>query len=141
MFLALASSAAFPMLIVVAAGEYLVRITQEGVDDPSRRALIGLIPDEQRGRISAFLDGYLYPLGAVVSCILIGGTLLLERYGILPEGLAQRVYLGTSALAVAVAIWLFTRFRKTYDQSMLNWRLRRRTRKSDVLDKLDKLDF
>ncbi|MBN2386678.1 MAG: hypothetical protein JXB85_06620 [Anaerolineales bacterium] len=137
MFLALAGTFFFPFLIVIAAGEYLVRITQEGVDDPSRRALVGLIPDEQRGRISAFLDGYLYPLGAVISCILIGGVLLLGRYGLLSQATTQRVYLGISALAAATAIWLFVRFRSTYDQSMLNWRLRRRTRKSDVMDKLD----
>lgn len=141
MFLALGGAFFFPMLIVVAAGEYLVRITQEGVDDPSRRSLVGLIPDEQRGRISAFLDGYLYPLGAVISCILIGGAVLLERYGVVSQATSQRVYLGISAAAVAAAVWLFVRFRATYDQSMLNWRLRRRTRKSDVLDKLDKLDF
>ena len=141
MFLALAGALFFPILIVIAAGEYLVRITQEGVDDPSRRALIGLIPDEQRGRISAFLDGYLYPLGAVLSCLLIGGTLAAQNFGLLPENLTSTVYLGISALAVGVAIWLITRFRATYDESMLNWRLRRRTRKSDVIDKLDKLEF
>ena len=42
------------------------------VDIPARKAFEGLVPDERRGRVSAFLDGMLYSLGAVLGAMLLG---------------------------------------------------------------------
>lgn len=121
-------------LIVIAAGEYLSRLVMEGIDDPARRAFLGLVPDEQRGRVSAFLGGYLYPAGAVISCLLIGLAVLAASVGVISERLSEVIYLSLSGIASVVAIWLVIRFRATYDQSMLNWRLKRRPRKSMLSD-------
>lgn len=117
-----------PGLLVIAAGEFMARITMEGVDDPARRAFIGVVPDEQRGRVTAFLDGYVYPIGAVLSCLLIGGVLALEHHGMIPRGWGQPVYLLLIGSIVLVSLYFAVQLRNNYDTSMLNWRLRRRKR-------------
>lgn len=132
MFLALFLPIMLPGILVIAAGEYFVRIVMEGVDDPARRVFIGMVPDEQRGRVSAFFDGYLYPVGAVMSCILIALVLVLEQQAILPRGWGQPLYLALIAAIVATSLFFIIRLRATYDQSMLNWRLRRRKRSSQL---------
>ncbi len=104
----------------------------EGVDDPARRVFIGMVPDEQRGRVSAFFDGYLYPIGAVISCAVIGLVLVLEQIGYIPAGWGQALYLSVIAAAVALSLYFVWRLRTSYDQSMLNWRLRRRKRGSQL---------
>jgi hypothetical protein len=38
--------------------------------------------------------------------------------------------------AAAVGLWAALRLRAVYDSSMLNWRLKRRERRSSVMDKL-----
>jgi ATP/ADP translocase len=132
MFLALFLPILIPGVLMIAAGEYLVRIAMEGVDDPARRVFIGMVPDEQRGRVSAFFDGYLYPIGAVLSCLLIAIVLVLEQQSILPSGWAQPIYLSLIAVIVATSLYFITKLYTTYDQSMLNWRLRRRKRSSQL---------
>ena len=140
MFVALVLPIFLPGLFVIAAGEYLTRITMEGVDDPARRAFIGMVPDEQRGRVSAFFDGYLYPIGAVLSCLLIGAVLILESSGLIPTGWGQPIYLAIIAALVFVSLYFITQMRKGYDESLLSWRLRRRKRGSQ-LSQLANLDL
>lgn len=132
MLVGLVASIFFPVIYVVAAGDYFMRVVMEGLDDPARRSFIGLVPDERRGRVSAFFNGYLYPLGAVISCGIIGIAFLLEDRGILTAITAQRVYLGIVAAIVASALYFIVRLQATYDESMLNWRLRRRRRSSQL---------
>lgn len=115
-------------------GDFLARVTQSGVDEPARRAFQGLVPDERRGRVSTFLEGYLYPLGSILGCALIG----LILYGIsqnwVSNTMGVTVYLGVGVACSVVAIWALTRFLATYDASMLNWRLKRRKRGSALDD-------
>ncbi|MCB0105063.1 MAG: hypothetical protein KDE53_04130, partial [Caldilineaceae bacterium] len=42
-------------------GNYLSRATLLAIDEPARQMLYGMTPDERRGRVSAFMNGYLYP--------------------------------------------------------------------------------
>lgn len=119
-----------PGLIGVVVGEYLARVTLEGIDEPSRRAFVGLVPDERRGRVGAFLDGYLYPFGSILSCIVIGLLLIGVRQGLLALEIGRAIYIGLACVCAVVALWAITRFRAHYDVSMLNWRLKRRQRKS-----------
>ena len=140
MFVALVLPIVFPGLVVIAAGEYLARITMEGIDDPARRAFIGMVPDEQRGRVSAFFDGYLYPIGAVLSCLIIGAILVMEHFGIIPVGWSQAVYLAIIGGLVFVSLYFVKQMRKGYDESLLSWRLRRRKRGSQ-LSQLANLDL
>ena len=126
----------WPTLIGVIIGEYLARVTLSGIDEPARRAFLNLVPDERRGRVSAFIEGYLYPLGSLVSCGLIGGTLVVANNTALSAGAGRAITFGLAIAAAAAALWAIARFRSEYDKSMLNWRLKRRKRKS-VLDGLD----
>jgi len=126
----------WPGLVAVIIGEYLARITLQGVDEPSRRAFLSLVPDERRGRVGAFLDGYLYPLGSLLSCGVVGATLFAVGRGLLTPELGRAIYIGLACLCAGAALWAIFRFRAYYDTSMLNWRLKRRRRKS-ILDGLD----
>jgi AAA family ATP:ADP antiporter len=124
----------WPALVGVVIGESLARITLEGVDEPSRRAFLGLVPDERRGRVGAFLDGYLYPFGSLLSCGVVGATLFAVGRGLLAPELGRAFYVGLACVCTAIALWAITRFRAHYDASMLNWRLKRRQRKSILSD-------
>jgi len=50
---------------------------------------------------------------------------------------AQTVFLFAALGATLVAIYISFRIRATYEDSLLSWRVARRMRTADVLDKLD----
>jgi len=114
------------------------RATYDTVDLSNRKAFQALVPNEKRGRVSMFLDSYLPSLGTILGSLITFGIIAAglslgmsrERYAL--------IYLGAGILVAVVALWSAFRVRRTYDQSMLNWQLKRRTRDSSgVLDKLD----
>jgi MFS family permease len=120
------------------AAQGVARVTYDTIDLSNRKAFQAMVPNERRGRVSMFIDSYLPSLGTIV------GSLI--TFGIIAAGLGlawQRdqyalVYLGAGVVLAVLAIWAAFRVRKTYDESMLNWQLKRRTRgSSGVLDKLD----
>lgn len=123
-----------PFLLGVVIANYLVRVTKQGLDEPSLKAFQGLVPDERRGRVSAFMDGYLYPSGSIIGCILIGSTLFAVDRGVFTQDVARAIYLSIAALCAGVALWSASRIRIHYDASMLNWRLKRRKRGSSLAD-------
>lgn len=113
-------------------GNFLARVTLVAVDEPARQMLFGLAPDERRGRVSAFMNGYLYPLGAILGCLLIGGLLVLTQYGYLQPAQSEMIYLGTALAAALIATWMVLGIHKHYDVSLLSWRLERRKRRSTI---------
>ncbi len=113
-------------------GNYLTRVTLLAIDEPARQMLYGLVPDERRGRVSAFMNGYLYPLGAILSCVFIGLSLLIRGPDGLQSQYGQPIYLGLGAIAVLVALAMIWRLQRTYDTSLLSWRLDRRKRRSSI---------
>ena len=117
-------------------GRFLARLVQRGLDEPSRRSLQGLIPDERRGSVSAFLDSYLYAVATLVGCAVLVVLAWLASSGKLPGEMVPLVYLLVGALAALGAVWAALRLRATYDVSMLNWRLARSRRRS-VLDGIE----
>lgn len=121
---------AWPALLGVVIAEYLARITLEGVDEPSRRTFLGLVPDERRGRVSAFIDGYLYPAGSILGCFLVGSVLLAVGQGLLAPEIGRALYFGLAIACALAALWAIALFRLHYDSSLLNWRLKRRRRGS-----------
>jgi hypothetical protein len=94
------------------------------------------VPDERRGRVSAFLDGYLYQFGSIVSCGMVLAILAAVRRDSLAPQAGRALYHILAIACAVMALWAITRFRFHYDTSMLNWRLRRRRRRS-VLKDLD----
>lgn len=139
LLLGLITMFAWPGLLAAAAADYIARATLIGLDEPSRRAFQGLVPDERRGRVSAFMDGYLYPVGIVLGCSLIGIVLYTVSQQVVTPRTGEVIYLGLALVCVIGAVVALVRFRQRYDESMLNWRLRRRQRKTGGI--LAEIDF
>lgn len=126
-----------PGYVSSAAAQGFSRVALQTVDQSSRKAFQALVPEEKRGRVSIFIDSYLPSLGTIL------GSLI--TYGIIVVGISRGVsrdvlapyYLGLAAVAGLIAVIAFFLMRSVYDQSMLNWQLKRRSRGSSVLDQLD----
>jgi hypothetical protein len=116
----------------------VARVNYDTVDLADRKAFQALVPNEKRGRVSMFIDSYLPSLGTILGSLLTFGIVAVGLSRGVPRDQYVLVYLAAGILIAAVAVWAAFRVRKTYDQSMLNWQLKRRTRDSSgVLDKLD----
>ena len=126
-----------PSLLGVASARFIARTVYNGWDDPARKAVQGLIPDERRGRISAFMDSYFITTSTVLGCIVLIVLLALISSGVITLQVATWIYLGlagvTSVAGVGVSLYL----RKVYEASLLNYRLTRSKRKSA----LDGIEF
>jgi len=119
---------AWPGLLSVIVGAYLARVTSGGVQEPAEKSFLGLVPDELRGRMGAFLHGVLYPFGEMLGYIFVGVVLLLAN----SAQTAWAIYGGTAWVCLILAVSAALRLRATYDQEMLNWRWQRRRRQSLV---------
>jgi AAA family ATP:ADP antiporter len=115
---------AWPGLLSVVFGWCLAQVTEQGINDPSEQSFLGLVPDELRGRIGAFLYGVLYQVSYLLGYILIGAVLLLART---PET-GRLMYLSLGWAGVVVALWAALRIRTHYEEGLLNWRFQRRRR-------------
>jgi AAA family ATP:ADP antiporter len=113
------------------------RISYDTVDVSSRKALQALVPNERRGRVSMFIDSYLPSLGTIIGSLVTFGIVSLGIYLAVPRETYASIYLGFGIFVAAISIFTALRVRKTYDQSMMNWQLKRRTRGASVLDKLN----
>jgi AAA family ATP:ADP antiporter len=113
---------------------FAARLIQRSWEDPARKIFQGLIPDEKRGRISAFMDSYIYAIATIIGCIILIGGLLLEQT--LPEALVMTLTLATAGLAGLISFIAVLKMRQVFEESLLNWRFARSRRKS-VLDKID----
>jgi ATP/ADP translocase len=116
-------------------GVMLLRLSQYTIDEPTRKAFLSLVPEERRGRVSIFLESYMYFIGTVFGCLITGTVVGL---GILYHHSSFYLfYLGFSILLASISIWAILNMRLVYDSSLLNWRLKRRQRGKSVLDKLE----
>jgi len=115
-------------LLSVIVGAYLAKVTSGGVQEPAEKSFLGLVPDELRGRMGAFLHGVLYPFGEMLGYIFVGVVLLLTN----SAQTAWAIYGGTAWVCLILAVSAALRLRATYDQEMLNWRWQRRRRQSLV---------
>lgn len=113
------------------------RVTYDTVDLSSRKAFQAMVPNEKRGRVSMFLDSYLPSGGTIIGSLMAFAIITFGlRFDIAREQYAL-VYLGAGVVMAIIAVYAGFRVRATYEQSMLNWQLKRRTRGASVLDKLD----
>ena len=124
----------FPRFIMVALALALGYLARDAVDSPAGKAFQALVPEERRGRVSIFMDSYMYAVGTILGCVVIGAILLVVN---LNTQLAFSIYLPVGVAIAAVAVLAILRMRGVYDSSLLNWRLKRRTRGASVLDKLE----
>ena len=128
---------AIPGVYGAAIARYLGRLVQQSWDEPARKSLQNLVPDERRGRVAVMIDRYFYDISTIVGSLVLGLLLFLSTSGFISPDLQLYVYLGMAILASLIAVWFAIRLRKNYDQSLLGWRLTRPRRKSA----LDGIEF
>ena len=119
-----------------AIGRFFARVVQRGWDDPTRKSLQGLIPDERRGRIALFMDSVLYNFATIFSSLLMAFLLWLLHAGSITNDLFMQISLGVALVAALGAMIAGFNLRLVYDKSLLDWRLARSKRKS-VLDNIE----
>ncbi len=126
-----------PGFMVSATAQGISRASYDTLDLSARRAFQAFVPNEKRGRVSMFIDSYLPSGGTIIGSLLTFTIISLGiKFG-LTRDVYARIYVGVGVLIAAVAIYASFRVRATYEQSMLNWQLKRRSRAASVLDKLD----
>jgi MFS family permease len=118
-------------------GDYLMRVALSGIDEPSRKIFEGYVPEQRRGRVSALLDGVLYPLGSIISCALVGLVVYSINQAWIDPDSGRVIYIGMALVAALASLWSIRNFFMHYEKSMLNWRLSRRKKGASILDKLD----
>ncbi len=104
---------------------------------PLYQSLYALVPQASRGRIRGLLGSYSYIVGSLFAALFIGGTRLLLVLLDVDIANAHTLDLLAALLAACGAIYIASRIRATYEDSLLSWRIARRKRSSSVLDKLD----
>jgi ATP/ADP translocase len=113
----------------------LFRLSWDTIDESARKSFQGLVPEERRGRVSLFMDGYLLAIGGILGGLV---TAVIVQIGVgLGIATYHYFYLGFAAVVAAFSIWAILRMHRVYDKSLLNWRLKRRQRSKSVLDRLD----
>lgn len=122
--LLLALGASGSWLLVLAVALMTWQIPRWSIDENARRAALALVPDERRTRVSFIID-----LGPVALGLILAGP--AAALGVLTGNVAL-VGLVAAALAAAGLPW-FLKVRNGWEDSLLNWRLRRR-KKSRALD-------
>lgn len=136
----LAAAAAFaqfvPGLIGAAGGRFVGWLIERSWNEPARRALLGLVPDERRGRVGVFVESYFYAFATVLACCFVGLVYLLASLGVIPAFHVPILYMSFAISTSVGAFWGAIRLRDFYEQSLLNWRLSRSRRKS-VLDEIE----
>jgi MFS family permease len=123
--------------MVSAASQGIARVTYDTVDLSARKAFQAMVPNEKRGRVSMFLDSYLPSAGTIIGSLVTFAIIVVGMWLGLEYRQYTFIYLGVGILIAAAAFYAAFRVRATYEQSMFNWQLKRRTRGASVLDKLD----
>lgn len=114
---ALAVGIALQSLAFLALGLAFWFIPRWSIDENARRAALALVPDERRTRVSFVVDLMPISLG-----LIIAGP--LAAIGYLSGYLWAIPMLG--ALITILAVPLAFKVRRGWEDSLLNWRLRRR---------------
>ncbi len=127
---------AVPGLIGGLAARFIARLVERVWDEPARKSLQGLIPDERRGNIGTFLDSHFYSISTLVGSILLIFLFRSVTVGMLTEFQSMVIYMTIAGAAGIGALWAALALRKVYDASLLNWRLSRARRRS-VLDGIE----
>ena len=116
---------------------FIAMVVYRGWYMPLYQSLYALVPSQSRGRIRGLLGSYSYIIGSLLAALFIGGTRLLFTYLDVELANAHSIDLIAALLAACAAIYIASRIRATYEDSLLSWRVARRKRSSSALDKLD----
>jgi ATP/ADP translocase len=132
---ALAWMLALPGLVSGFGGILLNKIPLYSVDESTRKGFQALIPEERRGRVSIFMDSYIYALGAIVGVAVIALAITISDNVDAVDPF--HIYLSVGLVMTLLAVLALLRLRAVYDVSLMNWRLRRRQRSTSLIDNLD----
>lgn len=125
-----------PSLLGAISGIFTHKLPLFSISETAARSFQGLVPEERRGRVSIFIDSYLNAIGSIVGAMLIGMVILAGILFNFRE-ISQYIYLALGVAAAMGALWATFRMRAVYDQSLLNWRLKRRQRGKSILDNIE----
>jgi len=127
----------FPGYVSSAMSQGVSRVTYDTVDLSARKAFQAMVPNEKRGRVSMFIDSYLPSGGTILGSLVAFAIISIGlKFGFAREQYSL-IYLGVGIAVALLAVYAAFRVRATYEQSMLSWQLKRRTRAASVLDKLN----
>jgi AAA family ATP:ADP antiporter len=119
-------------MVSTVGGFVVPKITQYTVDESTRKAFQALVPEERRGRVSMFMESYLFALGTFAGSLVILAVLLVSAS--LGEMLSSYIYRSLAVLTALVVVGAVLLMRRVYERSMFDWRLKRRQRAVSVLD-------
>jgi len=128
-------AAILPGIYGAAGARFIIRLVQQSWDEPARKSLENLVPDERRGRVSVMIDRYLYDFSTIIGSLVLAALLFLSTLW-LTENLVIWIYLGLAFFASLLAVNSANKLRNKYEESLLDWRLSRSRRKS-VLDGIE----
>lgn len=126
---------ASPELLISTIGMIVTWLLYYAIDQPARKSVQGLVPQERRGRVSMFMDSYILAFGALIGSISIGLIVLTGELYDINNYWVTYILLGI--IGAGMALWAAFMMRKHYDASMLNWRMKRRSRRASILQKLE----
>jgi hypothetical protein len=124
-----------PGIISGVGGVMLQKLPAITINESARKAFHALVPEERRGRVSMFMDSYLFAAGTIIGCLVTGAIILVGF--LIGSSEYFYVYLAVAVMAALFALWAVLKMRTVYDSSLFNWRLKRRQRRTSALDKLD----
>jgi hypothetical protein len=104
-------------LVFLGLGLGLWFIPRWSLDENARRAALALVPDERRTRVSFVLDLVPISAGLIIAGPIAAVGILLGWLWLVPVA---------AALIAVCAIPIFLKVRRGWEDSLLNWRLRRR---------------
>ncbi|MDZ4769824.1 MAG: hypothetical protein SGJ24_11905 [Chloroflexota bacterium] len=121
-------------LFVVATARAAIRLVNSAIDLPAQKAFLSIMPEDIRGAVSIFTDGYTFAIGAIISSVVIGALIIGAQAATLTP---ETLYLMVGLLFGVVGIIAVRAMYRHYDMTLFNWRLKRRQRTSSVLKDLE----
>ncbi len=115
----------------------LARLMKTTIDESARTAMLAIVPEERRGRVSMFMDSYLFAIGVIIGCVLTGGVILIAEYILVIPFDLFYICVGAATLTALIAVWAILRMRQVYDMSLFSPLLKRRQRRSSVIERLE----
>jgi hypothetical protein len=119
-------------LVSALGGILALKLFRDTVDESGRQSFQLLVPEDRRGRVSIFVNGYLPAVGTMLGC-LIGITIVFVGLW-LKTAFSFYAYLGVAILGALAALWAVLRMRATYESSLQNLRLKHLPPTEDVSD-------
>jgi len=115
--IAIAVGIAADSIWVILFGISLWLVPRWSVDENGRRGALALVPDERRTRVSFLVDLGPIAVGLLAAAPLMAVGELTDQYWLVP--------ILAGVIAVVALPWSL-RVRRDWEDSLLNWRLRRR---------------